>query len=92
MPARGDAGLQWLGVAIPSTRSSLDIGSTIEWGGKVYDVKFSLKVRQSVMRRAAQPFSSGKLLSYAGQTYRIASVKTDAPGASFHLTLIDPNR
>jgi len=85
-------GLVWLGVWYPSVKSSLAVGTTIEWGGKLFDVKFSLTVREEVVRGAAQPFASGKTLLYDGAEYRIVNVREPAPGASWRLDVIDPNR
>jgi len=85
-------GFQWLGVNYPAVMTTLAVGSTIEFGGRLFDVKFSLIVRKSVVAQSAQPFTAGKTLIYNGTEYRIVNVRSPAAGASWHLDLIDPNR
>jgi hypothetical protein len=82
----------WIGVDYPCVVSTLARGTTIDWGGALVDIKFSIIVRTEVTKGSAQPFTAGKTLEYEEIEYRIVQVRQPAPGAHWHLDLIDANR
>ncbi len=84
--------LKWLGFPYVCAPSTLERGQTIGFGGRLYDVKLTLTVRTEVIKGAAKPLESGKVIEYDDEQYRIAVAKTASTGDHIRLTLIDPNR
>jgi len=88
----GNPQLSWLGFDYPCVPSSLERGTVIDFGGRLVEIKLSLTVRTSAVQGAAKPLEAGKVISYGGESYRIATAKLSGPGDHIKLQLIDPNR
>lgn len=88
----GEPTFTWLGVAYACSKSSLRKGVSVEFGGKIFEIQFTLIVRKSVIAGSAAPVDPGKTLIVDGTEYRVAFVRDPSPGAHFQYDLIDVNR
>ena len=83
---------EWLGFFYPCVPSTLDRGTTIDFGGRLVDIKFTLTVRTEPITGIAKPLEAGKVITYQSLSYRIAQAKLSSAGDHMRLVLIDPNR
>lgn len=88
----GEPTFTWLGIEYTCSKSSLRKGVSVEFGGKIFEIQFTLIVRKSVIASAALPVEPGKTLTVDGAEYRVAFVRDPSPGAHFQYDLIDVNR
>jgi hypothetical protein len=81
----------WLGITYPCVKSSLRTGTEIDFGGRLYAIKFSISVTTEAIKASPQPMIDGQVVTVAGVDYRVAVVTQPLGDATLRLDLISPN-